>query len=297
MCWPPRRCGSASRRPCASPWTARSGRRCTGKDVILAIIAQIGAAGATGHVIEYAGSAIRGLSMEGRLTLCNMSIEAGGRAGMVAPDETTFDYLARPALCAEGRGLGPGRGALARAAERPGRRLRHRGHGGRQRHPAHGHLGQQPGGRAADRRQRPRPGRGAGCRAPRPDGAHAGLYGPRPRHGAGSRSPSTASSSAPAPIPASRTCAPPPPWRKGRKVADGVAAWVVPGQRAGEAPGRGRGAGHASSPPPASTGGEPGCSMCLGTNGDIGRAGGARRLHLATAISWAARGRARGPIC
>ncbi len=65
----------------------------TAKDVILHIIATIGAAGAAGHVIEYAGSAIRGLSMEGRLTLCNMSIEAGARAGMVAPDETTFEYL------------------------------------------------------------------------------------------------------------------------------------------------------------------------------------------------------------
>ena len=65
----------------------------TAKDVILTIIARIGAAGATEHVIEYAGSAIRGLSMEGRLTLCNMSIEAGGRAGMVAPDEKTFEYL------------------------------------------------------------------------------------------------------------------------------------------------------------------------------------------------------------
>jgi 3-isopropylmalate/(R)-2-methylmalate dehydratase large subunit len=65
----------------------------TAKDIILAIIGHIGAAGATGHVIEYAGSAIRALSMEGRLTLCNMSIEAGGRAGMVAPDDTTFEYL------------------------------------------------------------------------------------------------------------------------------------------------------------------------------------------------------------
>src|SRR5437660_11980259 len=63
------------------------------KDIILAIIAKIGAAGATGHVIEYAGSAIRSLSMEGRLTVCNMSIEAGARAGMIAPDETTFAYL------------------------------------------------------------------------------------------------------------------------------------------------------------------------------------------------------------
>ena len=65
----------------------------TAKDVILTIIARIGAAGATERVIEYAGSAIRGMSMEGRLTLCNMSIEAGGRAGMVAPDDTTLDYL------------------------------------------------------------------------------------------------------------------------------------------------------------------------------------------------------------
>jgi 3-isopropylmalate/(R)-2-methylmalate dehydratase large subunit len=66
----------------------------TAKDLILHIIATIGAAGANGHVIEYAGSAVRGLSMEGRLTLCNMSIEAGARAGMVAPDEVTFAYLA-----------------------------------------------------------------------------------------------------------------------------------------------------------------------------------------------------------
>jgi 3-isopropylmalate/(R)-2-methylmalate dehydratase large subunit len=69
------------------------GQGITGKDIILAIIARIGAAGAVGHVMEYAGSAIRSLSMEGRLTLCNMSIEAGGRAGMVAPDEITFAYL------------------------------------------------------------------------------------------------------------------------------------------------------------------------------------------------------------
>jgi 3-isopropylmalate/(R)-2-methylmalate dehydratase large subunit len=63
------------------------------KDVILAIIAKIGAGGGTGHVIEYGGAGIRGLSIEGRLTLCNMSIEAGARAGMVAPDDTTFEYL------------------------------------------------------------------------------------------------------------------------------------------------------------------------------------------------------------
>ena len=65
----------------------------TAKDIILGIIGRIGTDGATGHVIEYAGSAIRGLSMEGRMTICNMSIEAGARAGMIAPDETTFAYL------------------------------------------------------------------------------------------------------------------------------------------------------------------------------------------------------------
>lgn len=64
------------------------------KDIILAIIRKIGAAGAVGHVIEYAGSAIRGLTIEGRLTVCNMSIEAGARAGMVPPDEVTYAYVA-----------------------------------------------------------------------------------------------------------------------------------------------------------------------------------------------------------
>jgi len=63
------------------------------KDIILAIIGEIGTAGGTGYVIEYAGEAIRALSMEGRMTVCNMSIEAGARAGMIAPDETTFAYV------------------------------------------------------------------------------------------------------------------------------------------------------------------------------------------------------------
>ncbi len=67
--------------------------RCSAKDVILAIIGKIGTAGGTGYVIEYTGSAIRALSMEGRMTLCNMSIEGGARAGMVAPDDTTFAYI------------------------------------------------------------------------------------------------------------------------------------------------------------------------------------------------------------
>jgi 3-isopropylmalate/(R)-2-methylmalate dehydratase large subunit len=63
------------------------------KDIILAVIAKIGTGGGQGHVLEYRGSAIEALSMEGRMTVCNMSIEAGARAGMIAPDETTFEYL------------------------------------------------------------------------------------------------------------------------------------------------------------------------------------------------------------
>ena len=68
-------------------------RGVTAKDMILGIIGRIGVDGAVGHVIEYTGEAVRALSMEGRMTVCNMSIEAGARAGMIAPDETTFEYL------------------------------------------------------------------------------------------------------------------------------------------------------------------------------------------------------------
>ncbi|HEV8525207.1 MAG TPA: 3-isopropylmalate dehydratase large subunit [Terriglobales bacterium] len=83
----------------------------TAKDLALGIIGQIGTDGATGYVIEYAGPAVRALSMEGRMTLCNMSIEAGARAGMVAPDETTFSYL-------RGRRFAPKNGAWDQAVER-----------------------------------------------------------------------------------------------------------------------------------------------------------------------------------
>ncbi len=65
----------------------------TGKDLVLGIITQIGTGGGQGYIVEYRGEAIRGLSMEGRMTVCNMSIEAGARAGLIAPDQTTFDYL------------------------------------------------------------------------------------------------------------------------------------------------------------------------------------------------------------
>ena len=80
----------------------------TAKDLILHIIGVIGTAGGTGHVVEYAGEAIRNLSMEGRMTICNMSIEAGARAGMIAPDEHTFDYI-------KGRPMAPSGEAWDRA--------------------------------------------------------------------------------------------------------------------------------------------------------------------------------------
>ena len=82
----------------------------TAKDVVLAIIGKIGTAGGTGHVIEYAGEAIRNLSMAGRMTICNMSIEAGARAGLIAPDQTTFDYI-------KGRPMAPKAGAFEQAVE------------------------------------------------------------------------------------------------------------------------------------------------------------------------------------
>jgi 3-isopropylmalate/(R)-2-methylmalate dehydratase large subunit len=83
-------------------YEGRLGYGVTAKDLILATIGQIGVDGAVGHVVEYAGEAIQSLSMEGRMTVCNMTIEAGGRAGMVAADETTFEWvIGRPAAPAE----------------------------------------------------------------------------------------------------------------------------------------------------------------------------------------------------
>jgi len=85
LAWPPKTLGITVR--------GRLARGVTAKDLVLAVIGKIGVGGATGHVIEYRGEAVRALSMEERMTVCNMSIEAGGRAGMVGPDDTTFQYL------------------------------------------------------------------------------------------------------------------------------------------------------------------------------------------------------------
>ena len=156
----------------------------TPKDVILAIIARIGAAGGTGHVIEYAGSAIRGMSMEGRLTVCNMSIEAGApRRAWLRPTRPPSPISKAGPSRRRAKMWDRARRVLAHPAHRPGRAVRQRGHARRRRHRADGHLGHQPGGR---RRRSPAPSptrRGRRRRAARRDGQGARLHGPRARHG------------------------------------------------------------------------------------------------------------------
>ena len=198
----------------------------TAKDIILAIIGEIGTAGGTGYVIEFAGEAIRALSMEGRMTVCNMTIEGGARAGLIAPDETTFAYISRvkpraPKGCArwdmaleywktlqlrdEGAHFDKRRRARCRPTCRrssPGALARGRRLG----------RGRRAGSRTND------PGR----EQAHVKVARARLYGPRSPERRSPTSPSTASSSAPAPTAASRifVALPRRPVVEGRTVAD-----------------------------------------------------------------------------
>ena len=215
----------------------------TAKDVILAVIARIGTGGGQGYVLEYRGEAIRALSMEARMTICNMSIEAGARAGMIAPDETTFAYLQGRPHAPSRRRLGRGRRVLADAAHRRRRRLRRRGRARRRRDRTLRDVGHQPrpGPAAVGQGARPRGRRR--CRGARRGRARAGLHGSHGPERRCARSRSTRSSSARARTAASRTCAPPPSVVQGRRKADGVRVLVVPGQRTGASAGRGRGAG------------------------------------------------------
>ena len=152
------------------------------KDLILAVIGTIGIGAGTGHVIEYAGKTVRALSMEGRMTMCNMSIEAGARAGLVAPDDTTFRYL-------KGRAMAP-KGAAWEAAVAHWRTLPsddgatygHRRRDRCLRYRAPGHLGHQSSGGAADHRAGAGPGRRGGPDPAYGRGAHARLHGAHPRH-------------------------------------------------------------------------------------------------------------------
>ena len=182
----------------------------TGKDVILAIIARIGAGGGTGHVLEYAGSGIRQLSIEGRLTLCNMSIEGGGRAGMIAPDDTTYEYIAGRPYAPKGEAWDRALAFWRTLPSDDGAAFDREVTLARPRDRADGHLGHQPRGRSPGHRARspiPR-------RPPMPHGvmgrpARSPTWASSPARRS-PRSPSTASSSAHAPTAASRTCA----WRR-----------------------------------------------------------------------------------
>ena len=158
MCLPRSVCRSADRRRCASRFDGELALGVTAKDAILGAIGQIGVAGGVGHVVEYAGPVVRELSMEGRMTVCNMSIEAGARAGMIAPDDTTFAYLeGRPGapaarLGARARRAGarcrrtPTPSSIARSTSTPDRSTP-------------GHLGDEPWDGRPGRRRRPRSGR------------------------------------------------------------------------------------------------------------------------------------------
>ncbi len=115
----------------------------TAKDIVLAIIGKIGIGGGTGHVVEFTGEAIRGLSMEGRMTVCNMSIEGGARAGMVAPDDTTFAYMEGRAFMPRGKDFQEAVEYWRITCDRRGRAIRLHGDAAGGRPCADGHLGHQ----------------------------------------------------------------------------------------------------------------------------------------------------------
>ena len=124
----------------------------TAKDITMSVIGETGTAGGTGYVIEYCGEAIRDLSMEGRMTVCNMAIEGGARAGLIAPDEKTYDYCMGRPHAPKGAAVGSRAGLVENAVHRRGRAFRQGAdHQGR-RHRAGGHLGHIARRRAADHR-------------------------------------------------------------------------------------------------------------------------------------------------
>ena len=233
----------------------------------LAIIAKIGTAGGTGYVIEYAGEAVTALSMEGRMTLCNMTIEAGARAGLIAPDETTFAYVA-------GRPRAP-KAAAFEGAVRYWRTLKSDddakfdvemsldaadippmvtwGTSPEQALPVTASVPDPAGVSRRRRARRPR--------------TRARLYGSDAGHGTSRMCASIASSSAPAPMAASKICAPPPPSRADARWRQHVGAMVVPGSGLVKEQAEQEGLDEIFTAAGFEWR-EPGCSMCLAMNAD-----------------------------
>ena len=226
------------------------------KDIVLAAIGRLGVDGGVGHVIEYAGPVIEGLSMEGRLTICNMSIEAGARAGLIAPDDITFAYL-------EGRPGAP-KGAdwdaaVARWRALPTRRrrgVRPRARDRRLGAAAAGDVGDEPGHGRAARRRRARSGGHRRRGRARRRRARARVHGARAGNAdAGDRGRSRLHRLV-------HELEDRGPARRRRRRAGAARASVRararrPGVGAGEAAGRGGGPRPRSSPTPASSGGAP----------------------------------------
>ena len=192
----------------------------TAKDLILATIGQIGVDGAVGHVVEYAGPAIEALSMEGRMTVCNMTIEGGGRAGMIAPDETTFEWVI-------GRAAAPDEvpERVARAAAPTTARAFDREIESTPRRSARWSPGAPTPGWSS-----PVTERGARARSPSRTSARSTTWASSPARRS-RRSSSTACSSARARTRGSATCAPRPRWSRAARSPTASTRWSCPGSQ------------------------------------------------------------------
>ena len=189
----------------------------TAKDLILGTIGRIGTDGGVGHVIEYAGPPIERLSMEGRMTVCNMTIEGGGRAGMIAPDDTTFEWVEGREAAPDPLPLDEWRELRTDAGAAFDKEVVVDAVGAL----AAGHLGHQR--RAGRRRHRRR------ARAVRRErGARARVHGARAGHADRRRSRSTASSSARARTRGSATCARRPRWSTAARWPPASRRWSCP---------------------------------------------------------------------
>ena len=272
MCWRRRRCCSKPPKTMKVEVDGALPFGTTAKDLALAIIGRLGAAGANGHMIEFCGDTIRGLDMAGRMTVSNMSVEAGARAGLIAPDETTFDYMRGRRMAPKGEALEQAIAwwrTLALRCRAPPTTRRVALDAARDR--ADGDLGHQSrGGRADHRLACPTRGRPR-CSSARAAPSHGRLHGARP----GQRMTGLAidvvfiGSCTNGRIEDLRAAA---AVARGRKVAPGVRALVVPGsglvKRQAEQEGLDRIL-HESG----FEWREPGCSMCLAMNPDKVTAG------------------------